>query len=64
MVEACEVPRKGKIFCCIAPMPRLNWGIAQTMLAISVAMAHAHASTGEIWVFTDSKGRRPVERVT
>lgn len=48
----------------MAPMPRLNWGIDQTMLAMTVAMSQAHARTGEMQELMDSKGLRPVERVT
>ena len=54
----------GSRFCCRAAEPRLNCGIAQTMLAIIVPISQPQPSTGLTCSLIASNGRRPVESVT
>ena len=58
-------PEKERIpkFCRRAAVPKENWGMAQTILAISVAMAQPHPKTGLTCWLRASNGRSPVDKV-
>jgi len=51
-------------FCCMAAVPRENWGMAQTRLAIMAAMSQPQPSTGLTCLLMAWKGFSPVESVT
>lgn len=51
-------------FCWMAAVPRENWGMVQTILAMMVATSQDQPRSGWRWLLMSWRGRFSVERVT